>query len=247
MNDQANTKCQSECHQDDINVTNSTERKLGKRMFTLSLTFVVIMLMLFSGNFILQTLSATGITALDSGTQANETRSTSASESNVIASHIAQPPLWQDDSKSVSIDEYINQNQVSQNIIDKKQRVMLEPELIDFTANLQAKVVPSKASLVIDALSVWGISPLPEVAHSTFLRTPNGNVIGVYVEKTIAERLSSSYQLNTSISFQAYRLYNYAKGPRLLLVGVKSAQKRADPLTKKSIELLNKVSTNTED
>lgn len=130
---------------------------------------------------------------------------------------------WQQDSKSVDLDQYIANNQVSQNIIDKKQRVMLEPELINFHGILQAPIINSKASLVIDALAVWGISPLPEVAFSTYIRSPQGQVIAVYVENVIASHISSYYPVEAVLEFQAYRLYNYAKGPRLLLVGVKPA------------------------
>ncbi|MBL0711896.1 MAG: hypothetical protein JJV99_12925 [Colwellia sp.] len=132
---------------------------------------------------------------------------------------------WQQDSKTVDLDQYIANNQVSQNIIDKKQRVMLEPELINFYATLQASVQTSKAELVTDSLAVWGISPLPEVGFSTYIRTLSGSVIAVYVENTIADHISESYTPETLIEFQAYRLYNYAKGPRLLLVGVKTADK----------------------
>jgi len=132
---------------------------------------------------------------------------------------------WQQDSKTVDLDQYIANNQVSQNIIDKKQRVMLEPELINFYATLQTSVQTSKAELVTDSLAVWGISPLPEVSFSTYIRTLSGSVIAVYVENTIADHISESYTPETLIEFQAYRLYNYAKGPRLLLVGVKTADK----------------------
>lgn len=128
---------------------------------------------------------------------------------------------WQQDSKAVDLDQYIANNQVSQNIIDKKQRIMLEPELINFHGILQAPITSSKASLVIDALAVWGISPLPEVAFSTYIRSPQGQVIAVYVENVIASHISSYYPVEAVLEFQAYRLYNYAKGPRLLLVGVK--------------------------
>ncbi len=144
---------------------------------------------------------------------------------------------WQQESKSVDLDNYIEQNQVSQNIIDKKQRVMLEPELIHFHGSLQTRVKSSQAGLVADSLAVWGISPLPEVAFSTYIRSPAGKVIGVYVENTIASHISSYYQPGAVLEFQAYRLYNYAKGPRLLLVGIK-------PSTKAIVQALGKPANN---
>lgn len=128
---------------------------------------------------------------------------------------------WHEGSKMVDLDNYIAKNQVSQNIIDKKQRVMLEPELINFHAAIQAPIQSSQAELVTDSLAVWGISPLPEVAFSTYVRSNDGQVIGVYVENAIASHLSQFYPVDSIIELQAYRLYNYAKGPRLLIVGAK--------------------------
>ena len=97
---------------------------------------------------------------------------------------------WQQGSKTVDLDDYIAKNQVSANISEKKQRVMLEPELIHFYGTLQAVINSSKADLVIDALAVWGISPLPEVAFSTYIRSPDGKVIAVYPKNVIIEPLT---------------------------------------------------------
>lgn len=147
---------------------------------------------------------------------------------------------WQQGSKTVDLDSYIANNQVSQNIVDKKQRVMLEPELIHFYGTLQSTINSSQADLVIDALAVWGISPLPEVDFSTYLRSPAGQVIAVYVENSIANHISINYQPEAVLEFQAYRLYNYAKGPRLLLVGVKPSDKQiAQALNKQSKDQQN--------
>jgi len=132
---------------------------------------------------------------------------------------------WQLGSKTVDLDTYIENNQVSKNIEDKKQRVMLEPELINFYATLQSAVQPTKAELVTDALSVWGVSPLPQVGFSAYVRSLSGEIIAVYVENEIAKHLSNSFTAGTPVHLLAYRLYNYAKGPRLLLVGVKKADK----------------------
>lgn len=138
-------------------------------------------------------------------------------------------------SKVVDLDQYIASNQVSQNIIDKKQRVILEPELISFHGVLQAPITSSKAKLVTDTLAVWGISPLPEVAFNTYIRSPAGQVIAVYVESLIANHIATNYPVESALEFQAYRLYNYANGPRLLLVDAKpskSAENSAKNSTK---------------
>ncbi len=153
---------------------------------------------------------------------------------------------WQEGSKTVDLDNYIANNQVSQNIKDKKQRVILEPELITFHGVLQAPVNSTKADLVTDSLAVWGISPLPEVAFSTYIRSPQGQVIAVYVENTIANHISSYYQPETVLELQAYRLYNYAKGPRLLLVGVKPVEKELALAIKTGVAVADKADKTTQ-
>lgn len=141
---------------------------------------------------------------------------------------------WQQNSQTVDLDTYIAENQISQDMKDKKHRLILQPELINFYATLQAPIKPSKAELVTDSLSVWGISPLPEVGFSTYLRTLKGDIIAVYVEDTIAEYLTTSFTPEMIVELQAYRLYNYTKGPRLLLVGVKTVDKELVSKIKKT-------------
>jgi len=187
-----------------INIKNKSSR----RPLLILLTLFVLALMYFAGSFIWQTLAATGLTQ--------------NAELNVSRPEVSSN--WHQGSKIVNLDDYIAANQVSQNIIDKKQRVMLEPELIHFDAVLQTQVTPSKAELVTDALAVWGVTPLPEVGFSSYIRSPQGQVIGVYVENAVAEHIRTFYTPEAPLEFQAYRLYNYAKGPRLLLVGVKRMQ-----------------------
>ncbi|MCP4326524.1 MAG: hypothetical protein GY787_32780 [Alteromonadales bacterium] len=178
-----------------------------KRPTLIILSLVAATLLFSASAFVWQTYDASNQQNLDDDTQVSKADLS-----------------WQEGSKTVDLDNYIANNQVSQNIKDKKQRVMLEPELITFHGVLQAPVNSTKADLVTDSLAVWGISPLPEVAFSTYIRSPQGQVIAVYVENTIANHISSYYQPETVLALQAYRLYNYAKGPRLLLVGVKPVE-----------------------
>ncbi len=149
-----------------------------------------------------------------------------ASSEESVTIHSKVNPSWDQDSKSVDLDSYIEANQIDQDMIDKKQRLILKPELVHFHGVLQAPIASAQADLVADTLGVWGITPLPEVAFSTYIRTPQGQVIAVYVENTVASHISSNYPVETVLEFQAYRLYNYAKGPRLLLVGLRPTEER---------------------
>ncbi len=179
-----------------------------KRPTLIILSLVAATLLFSASAFVWQTYNSSDV-------QQNLTDNTLVSKADLS---------WQEGSKTVDLDSYIAKNQVSQNIIDNKQRVMLEPELIRFHSILQAPVNSAKAELVTDSLAVWGISPLPEVAFSTYIRSPQGQVIAVYVENSVASHISTYYKPETVLELQAYRLYNYAKGPRLLLVGAKPVE-----------------------
>lgn len=181
-----------------------------KRPVIILLSLISAALLFSASAFVWQTYNT------DSDEQKNQATTTLVSQVDLS---------WQEGSKAVDLDNYIASNQVSQNIVDKKQRVMLEPELIRFHGVLQAEIQSTQADLVTDSLAVWGISPLPEVAFSSYIRSPQGQVIGVYVENSVANHISRHYQAENVVEFQAYRLYNYAKGPRLLIVGVKPVEK----------------------
>ncbi|NRA56394.1 MAG: hypothetical protein HRU23_19820 [Gammaproteobacteria bacterium] len=175
----------------------------------------------------------TALSLISASIYAYQSYQTTTASTQRATANAAEQAAWQQGSTAVDLDHYISQNQVSQNIIDKKQRVMLQPELIRFNAVLQTPVKASKAGLVGDALGVWGITPLPEVDFSTYIRSPKGEVLAVYVENAIADNITNFFEPEAPLQLQAYRLYNYAKGPRLLLVGIKSGTEDAAVTTEK--------------
>lgn len=123
--------------------------------------------------------------------------------------------------KKIDLDTFIAQNHVSKKMADKKQRAMLPPTAVQFTAKLMQAPKPGKFSLVYDALSLWpSDEPLPHIDHSAFLKADNGRVISTYVSKVAAEQLKSLY-IDTPVDTHIYaiHIYNYAKGPRLVVIG----------------------------
>jgi len=209
-----------------ISMSKSMSKTTYKASITRYIITLISLVVIFSAATLIWQNYSSNANLFDTQSNAHSSNKDTANNSPINPIVVSKVDTsWQQDSKTVDLDQYIANNQVSQNIIDKKQRVMLEPELINFYATLQTSVQTSKAELVTDSLAVWGISPLPEVSFSTYIRTLSGSVIAVYVENTIADHISESYTPETLIEFQAYRLYNYAKGPRLLLVGVKTADK----------------------
>lgn len=128
----------------------------------------------------------------------------------------------------VTLSQFIADNQISEAMAAKKERLMLPPSAITFKATLMASPKPGQFSLVYDALSLWpGDEPLPNVSHSAYLQADNGHVLPVYVADKAATQLAQLYdahQTPTPCTVFAVHIYNYAKGPRIVVLGALAAE-----------------------
>jgi len=100
------------------------------------------------------------------------------------------------------------------------QRYFIEPTPVRFTATVMQMPKAGKFELVYDALTAWGVSPLPEVGHGGYLRVEGGEVIPVYLEIQAAEFINTNMAEQQQAEFYALHIYNYEKGPRFLVVSV---------------------------
>lgn len=123
--------------------------------------------------------------------------------------------------KQVNLVSFVNENQISQKMIEKKQRLMLKPSAIQFDAKLKARPKQGKYNLVYEALSLWGEGKMPNITHSGFIEASDGRVLSVYVSNQ-AEQQIRSIPLGQPTNFYAIHIYNYAKGPRLIIVGAQA-------------------------
>lgn len=122
--------------------------------------------------------------------------------------------------QSVELEEFARANHVSARMSKKKQRLMLKPTPVRFKAQLMSKPASGEFSLAYDALQLWGAeSELPNINHSAFVGLQAGPVLGMYVTQEAADMLNG-YGLNTPAMFYAMHIYNYSKGPRLVIVAV---------------------------
>lgn len=124
----------------------------------------------------------------------------------------------------VQLHHFINNNQIPEKLAREKKRVMLPPAAIQFDAMLMQTPKPGQFRLVHDALALWDTqnqTPLPKVDHSTFLQATDGRVISVYVSNKAAIQLKkiAGNTLPTACHIYAIHIYNYAKGPRLVVIG----------------------------
>lgn len=130
-----------------------------------------------------------------------------------------------DDYRQVNLVEFVDFNQMSEKMIKAKQRLMLKPEPISFTGVLKSRPKAGEFSLAYDALMLWQSdeTKLPKIGFSAFIGAigdENAPVLGVYVVDRIADILNK-LPMEQPLEFYALHLYNYTKGPRLLIVGVK--------------------------
>ncbi|WP_415882140.1 hypothetical protein [Neptuniibacter sp. QD34_54] len=120
--------------------------------------------------------------------------------------------------RSIELATFVKANYVSATMAEKKQRLMLQPEAIQFQALLMARPKPGRFSLAYDALQLWERDEeLPNIDHSAFVGLKNGPVLGVYVTHEAAKMLNK-IELEKPVQFYAMHIYNYSNGPRLVIV-----------------------------
>ncbi len=124
--------------------------------------------------------------------------------------------------QAIELATFIEKNHVSAKMAAKKQRAMLPPSAVQFDARLMVAPEPGTFSLVYDALGLWGDGELPEVTHSVFVGADNGRVIGAYVSRAAASQLQK-LAVGSVVHFYAIHIYNYARGPRLVIVAAQDA------------------------
>lgn len=139
---------------------------------------------------------------------------------NLQHAYAAEPPSSVTFSE-VQLKQFIDNNQLSKKMVEKKQRLMLKPSAINFAATLKAKPKPGQFTLVYEALALWGDGDMPQITHSAFIGTEDGRVLSVYVNHKAAEQLQA-LPLDQPLNFYAIHIYNYAKGPRLIIVGAQA-------------------------
>jgi hypothetical protein len=155
-----------------------------------------------------------------------------ALSSSVFAEDLSHTDVNSDNKfETIELSNFIDKNQIPIDMIAAKKRVMLPPNAVQFDSTLLQSPKPGKFSLVYDALSLWqSDAPLPTVDHSAFLQTDDERVIAVYVSSVAAEQLkliaAQNIKAPQKSHIYAVHIYNYSKGPRLVVIG-------ASPLSKK--------------
>jgi len=103
-----------------------------------------------------------------------------------------------------------------------KRRVMIKPYQLRFEGELMAAPKSGSYSLIYDSLKLWGLQPLPNVTHASYIKTPGNKVMPVYLDESAAKRLSDE-PVGMKATFYALHVYNYEHGPRLLILSYQTS------------------------
>lgn len=124
------------------------------------------------------------------------------------------------DFNSVDLDAFIAQEK-SRVERFKGQKIIKMSEPVSFQARVKQLPREKKMSYIYSALEIAKVTPLPEVTHQMFVESAAGQIISVYVERRVAERMASSLKEGQSVAWASYHVYSYSKGPALLVVDFK--------------------------
>lgn len=130
---------------------------------------------------------------------------------SVQAVHAAQDTTFQ----KVELDQFIEQQKSS---IKGNQKVITMAAPVSFTAKMKRFPEEKVMNYIYQAMEVSGVTPMPEVHHRMFIESAGGRIIPVYVEMNTVEKLQKGLKEEQKANFIGYHVYNYAKGPAILVV-----------------------------
>lgn len=99
-------------------------------------------------------------------------------------------------------------------------RTILPPNDISFRGILMEGPKQIKIKYLFEALQIMNVDPLPKVSHRMFISSREGKVIPVYVEDNAIEEIKKTVKVDEEALFLAYHVYNYSKGPAVVVRGV---------------------------
>ena len=130
---------------------------------------------------------------------------------------IGSVPLQADQARfrPVDLDRFIDTERATAD----GRRLITMAAPISFEARLKRQPEPRSLSYVSTALELGGVAPLPVVEHRMFVESAAGRVIPVYVERGAVDWIKVGLRVDQRTRFVGYHLYNYAKGPAILVTG----------------------------
>lgn len=97
------------------------------------------------------------------------------------------------------------------------QRIIFAPSPVKFRATLASLPTAQKADYLFAALSMMKISNPPKVTQRIGLDYGGEKAIAAYIDDSVAGRLSKEAKAGQVLTFYAFHVYNYSRGPALLI------------------------------
>lgn len=97
------------------------------------------------------------------------------------------------------------------------QRIIFAPSPIKFRATLASMPSPQKADYLLAALGMMKVSNPPKVSQRIGLDYGGEKAIAAYIDDSVAARLGKEAKPGQSLMFYAFHVYNYSRGPALLI------------------------------
>ncbi|MBV1919779.1 MAG: hypothetical protein KUG73_03800, partial [Pseudomonadales bacterium] len=120
--------------------------------------------------------------------------------------------------KMVNLDEFILQ----QRPMTEGTKVILNPGHIKIAARIKRHPEKRNVEYLYGALRMMQVEPMPEVNYRMFIESDEGQIIPVYVEDAIALQISKKITLDTRVLLKGYHVYNYSKGPAIVIESVEA-------------------------
>lgn len=97
------------------------------------------------------------------------------------------------------------------------QRIIFAPSPIKFRATLASLPSPQKADYLLTALSMMKIATPPKVSQRIGLDYGGEQAMAAYIADDVAIRLGKEIKVGQALTFYAFHVYNYSRGPALLI------------------------------
>lgn len=115
---------------------------------------------------------------------------------------------------TVDIDTFLQHNVPPM----RNSRMIVPLKGVRFEATITAAPEPRQISYLYSAMSVMGVKNAPQVSHRLVLASPSRKPFAVYVTDELLPSLRSA-RPDQRGRFTGFHVYNYAKGPAILVTG----------------------------
>lgn len=138
----------------------------------------------------------------------------------LLLAHTAHSKTIDGQAERVNLDQFVEANYPSV----EGTKVIVVPKNIQFRAKIKRHPEHIQARYVFKALGMMQVNPLPPISHRMFIETSNGKIFSMYVEKATAKAIEKQLAVDQWYEFQGYHVYNYAKGPAIVIDQLVSTQ-----------------------